>query len=51
MKSKKPKALMLTRESQEDRKKRVSCGIQYRPAVFVIKKKRQKYKKDYREEL
>lgn len=51
MKNKKSKALMLTKETQADRKKRVSSGIKYRAAVFENKKKRQKYKNDYREEM
>jgi hypothetical protein len=51
MKNKKTKALILTKESQEDRKKRVSYGIKYRSAIFENKKKRQKYKKDYSDEM
>lgn len=51
MKNKKPKSLMLTKETQEARKKRVSCGVKYRTAVFESKKKQQKYKKDYSEEI
>ncbi len=51
MKNKKSKLLMLTKETQETRKKRVSCGIKYRTAVFENKKKRQKYKNDYNEEI
>ncbi len=49
MKKKKPK-LMITKESPEDRKKRVSNGIKYRPAVFESKKRQQKYKENYNEE-
>jgi len=51
MKNKKPKLLMLTKETQEDRKKRVSCGVKYRTAVFESKKKQQKYKNNYYEEM
>ena len=51
MKNKKPKALILTKESKEERKIRVSCGIKYRSAVFENKNKRQKYKKDFSEEM
>ncbi len=51
MKNKKLKVLNITKESQADRKLRVSCGIKYRSAVFENKKKQQKYKKDYSEEL
>lgn len=51
MKKKKPTLLMLTKETQEARKKRVSCGVKYRNAVFENKKKRQKYKNDYYEEM
>lgn len=51
MKNKKPKSLILTKESQEQRKKRVSCGVKYRAAVFENKKKQQKYKYDYSEEM
>ncbi len=51
MKNRKPKSLMLTKESQADRKKRVSCGVKYRATVFENKKKRQKYKNDYSEEM
>lgn len=51
MKKKKSKLLILTKESQAERKKRVSCGIKYRAAVFENKKKRQKNKNDYSEEM
>ncbi len=51
MKKKKSNLLKLTKESQADRKKRVSSGVKYRSAVFENKKKRQKYKKDYHEEM
>jgi hypothetical protein len=51
MKNKKPKSLMLTKESQADRKKRVTCGVKYRAAIFENKKNRQKYKNDYSEEM
>ncbi len=51
MKKKKSNLLILTKESQADRKKRVSCGVKYRAAVFENKKKRQKYKNDYSEEI
>jgi hypothetical protein len=51
MKNKKQSLLKLTKESQEERKKRVSCGIKYRAAVFENKKKRLKYKQDHREEI
>ncbi|HWT76629.1 MAG TPA: hypothetical protein VN258_18170 [Mobilitalea sp.] len=50
MKKKKPASLMLTKETQEARKERVSCGVKYRTAVFENKKKQQKYKNDYNEE-
>ena len=50
MKNKKSKLLKLTKETQEERKKRVSCGVKYRSAVFENKKKQQKYKYDYKEE-
>lgn len=50
MKKKKSNLLILTKESQEYRKKRVSCGVKYRTVVFENKKKRQKYKYDYCEE-
>ncbi len=51
MKKKKLNLLIITKESQADRKKRVSCGVKYRAAVFENKKKRQKYKNDYSEEI
>jgi len=51
MKKKKSNLLILTKETPEDRKKRVSCGVKYRAAVFENKKKRQKYKNDYSEEM
>jgi hypothetical protein len=51
MKKKKSNLLMLTKETQAERKKRVSCGVKYRTAVFENKKKRQKYKNDYSEEM
>ena len=51
MKKKKSNLLILTKESQADRKKRVSCGVKYRAAIFENKKKRQKYKNDYSEEI
>ncbi|MDF2512963.1 MAG: hypothetical protein K0S04_2829 [Herbinix sp.] len=50
MKKKKSNLLILTKESKEERRKRVSCGIKYRAAVFENKKKREKYKYDFREE-
>lgn len=51
MKKKKPNILILTKETPEARKERVSCGVKHRAAVFENKKKRQKYKFDYREEM
>ena len=51
MKNKKQTLLMLTKETPKARKKRVSCGVKYRAAVFDNKKKRQKYKYDYSEEM
>ena len=51
MKNKKSKSLMLTKETPEDRKKRVSNGVKYRTAVFENKKKQQKYKSDYSDEV
>jgi hypothetical protein len=51
MKKKKTNLLILTKETPKDRKKRVSSGIKYRAAVFENKKMRQKYKKDYSEEI
>lgn len=51
MKKKKSNLLIPTKETQETRKKRVSCGVKYRTAVFENKKKRQKYKYDYSEEM
>lgn len=50
MKKKKSKSLALTKESQAERKERVSSGTKYRSAVFENKKKRQKYKSDYNDE-
>ncbi len=51
MKRKKSNLIKFTKESKEDRKKRVSCGVKYRAAVFENKKKRQKYKYNYSEEM
>ena len=51
MKNRKSKSLMLTKETPKARKERVSCGVKYRTAVFENKKKRQKYKSDYNEEV
>lgn len=51
MKKNKPKALLLTKETPEARKERVSGGIKYRTAVFENKKKREKYKYDFSEEM
>lgn len=51
MKNKKSKSLMLTKETQADRKKRVSCGAKYRATIFENKKKKQKYKYDYSEDM
>lgn len=50
MKNRKSKLLMLTKETPEERKKRVSSGVKYRTAVFENKKRRQKLKIDYHEE-
>ncbi len=51
MKNKKAKLLMLTKETPEERRKRVSSGIKYRGTVFESKKKKQKYKDDYSEDV
>jgi hypothetical protein len=52
MKNRKSKLLMLTKETQEERKKRVSSGVKYRTAVFENKKKRQKpINDDYEDNL
>ena len=51
MKKKKSNSLILTKESQAERKERVSRGVKYRSAVFENKKKRQKYKSDYSDEM
>ena len=51
MKKKKSNLLILTKETPADRKKRVSSGIKYRAAVFENKKKQQKYKNDFSEEM
>ena len=40
MKKKKSPLLRLTKETPEDRKKRVSSGIHFRAAVFENKKRR-----------
>ena len=51
MKNKKQALLKLTKETPKERKERVSCGVKYRAAVFENKKKRQKYKSDYSDEI
>ena len=51
MKNKKSRLLTLTKETPKERKERVSCGVKYRAAVFENKKKQQKYKYDYNEEM
>jgi len=51
MKNKKLSLLKLTKESPKERKARASSGIQHRAAVFENKKKREKHKKNYNEEI
>lgn len=51
MKKNKPTLLTLTKETQKERKERVSSGVKYRSTVFENKKKREKYKYDYNEEI
>lgn len=51
MKNKKLSLLKLTKESPKERKARVSSGVMHRAAVFENKKKREKYKKNYNEEI
>jgi hypothetical protein len=51
MKKKRSKLLILTKETPTERKERVSSGVKYRAAVFENKKKQQKYKKDYSEDI
>ena len=48
MKKNKP---TITKETQKERKERVSSGVKYRSTVFENKKKREKYKYDYNEEI
>lgn len=41
MKKKKSKLINITKETPEDRKKRVSSGVKFRTAVFMDKKRKQ----------